>query len=116
MNNNDLMEYKGYYGSVKVDMKEKILHGKIEFISDLVTFEAAGLPDLEKEFRSAVDDYLETCASLGVAAEKAFSGTFNVRPGKERHRNMAVLAKKNGVSLNEEMNRAIDGHLTSAAR
>ncbi len=62
---NDLLKYKDYYGSVKYSAEDKILFGKIEFINDLVTFEASNVDDLEKEFKKAVDDYIETCKVWG---------------------------------------------------
>lgn len=39
-------------------------YGKIEGISDLVNFECSDMNQVEKEFRAAVDDYLEFCAKV----------------------------------------------------
>ena len=36
-----ILEYKGYHGSVTPDMERGVLRGKLLFISDLVTYEAA---------------------------------------------------------------------------
>ncbi|MCC5845364.1 MAG: toxin-antitoxin system HicB family antitoxin [Verrucomicrobia bacterium] len=47
--------------------KDGCLHGKIQFIQDLVTYEAETVPELEKAFHAAVDDYLET---LSLYAEQ----------------------------------------------
>ncbi len=36
-----VLSYKGHFGTFKYDFDDKILHGKIECINDLVTFERA---------------------------------------------------------------------------
>jgi predicted HicB family RNase H-like nuclease len=43
--------------------------------------------------------------------EKAFKGSFNVRPGADRHKKIAVFAAKHGQSINEFMSAAIDHEL-----
>jgi predicted HicB family RNase H-like nuclease len=36
----NILEYKGFIGRVEFSAEDRILHGRIEFINDLVTFEA----------------------------------------------------------------------------
>lgn len=66
----NLLEYKGYYGKVEYSVEEQILFGKIEGIVDLVTFESKNADEIEKEFRGAVDDYLDFCHQVGKEPEK----------------------------------------------
>lgn len=101
------MQYNGYHGSVEVSLEDNILHGSIQFINDLVTYEAETPEQLEKEFQAAVDDYLETCCELGKTPDKEFSGTFNVRVGGDVHRKAAIAATLEGVTLNEFTRRAL---------
>lgn len=103
----EMMQYNGYHGSVEVSLEDNILHGSIQFINDLVTYEAETPEQLRKEFEAAVDDYLETCRELGKTPDKEFSGTFNVRVGPEIHRKTAVAAKLEGITLNEFTRRAL---------
>ena len=56
----DLICYKNYYGSVHFDPQEELFFGKIEFIRDLVNYEASEAKSLVKAFHEAVDSYLET--------------------------------------------------------
>ncbi|HEX9939707.1 MAG TPA: hypothetical protein VGB15_21410 [Longimicrobium sp.] len=63
------MNYKGYTAHVEVDDDDGVVHGWVEGIQDVVTFEADNLADLEREFRISVDDYLALCARDGVAPE-----------------------------------------------
>lgn len=54
-----VLRYKGYMAKIEFSAEDKCLHGKIDGIADLVTFEADNAHEIEKEFRSAVDDYLD---------------------------------------------------------
>ena len=94
-------EYKSYLGSCNVSIEATCLHGKIEFINDLVNYEAQTTQELKKEFESAVDDYLEHCKSLGKNPDKTLKGSFNVRIGYELHKKATVKAENMGKTLNE---------------
>ncbi|WP_303901328.1 type II toxin-antitoxin system HicB family antitoxin [Thiohalomonas denitrificans] len=102
------LRYKGYLGSVEVDLSSGNLHGKLLFIDDLVTYEANTVQELEEAFRESVDDYLQTCAELGDEPEKPWKGTFNVRIGTQLHRQAAMLAAESGLSLNDFVKNAIE--------
>ena len=108
----NILEYKGYIGRVEFSAEDKIFHGKIEFINDLVTFEATSVEELEKEFKFAVDDYLETCETLDVTPQKSFKGTFNVRITPELHKEAAFQAVKRNLSLNRLVEEALKHELT----
>jgi len=102
------LEYKGYLGSVEVDPEARTFHGRIEFIADLVSFEGCSYSALNREFKAAVDDYLETCKKAGREPDVPFKGTFNVRIGAELHKRVAITAKKCGRSLNEIVKEAVE--------
>ena len=63
------MNYKGYTAHVEVDDEDGVVHGWVDGIRDVVTFEADDLADLEREFRISVDDYIKLCARNGVTPE-----------------------------------------------
>ncbi len=107
MRNNKLLKYKEYLGSVDVDLASGVLYGKIQFINDIVTYEAETLPELKTEFEAAVDDYLETCEVIGKEPQRTYSGSFNVRIGEELHREAAFCSLKKDVNLNEFCREAI---------
>ncbi len=111
--NNNTFKYKGFYTQIKLDCETNILHGKIEGIHDLVTFESNSIKDIEKEFHNAVDDYLDFCKEVGKKPEKAYNGVFNVRIAPEIHRMLAAKATENGTSLNAEVKHAILNYLNS---
>ena len=77
-----------------------MLHGRLEFIRDLVTYEGQDAGSLKRAFREAVDDYLDLCEEEGRTPDVPLKGTFNVRPGRELHRRAMLYARREGMSLN----------------
>lgn len=67
---NNVLDYKGYRSKIEYCTKDKIFYGKIEGINDLVNFESESISKIEKEFHSAVDDYLELCKEVGKEPDK----------------------------------------------
>jgi len=103
-----MFKYRGYFGSIDHSTEDMTLHGKIECIADIVTYEAETMRDLKAAFEAAVDDYLETCALLGKTPDKSMSGTFNVRIGEELHKSAYLKAKSLKLSLNDFVKKAIE--------
>lgn len=103
------MSYKGYLGSIEASVEDACLHGKLLFIDDLITYEGDTVPALVDAFRAAVDDYLAYCEETGKPANKTFSGSFNVRIGQARHKDIAEKAARLGLAgVNEAVCAAID--------
>ncbi len=96
----ELIEYRGYYGSVHFDANDLIFHGKIEFIRALVSYEATNAVELKQAFEDAIDDYLETCERHNIEPEKPFKGSFNIRVKPELHRKLAIAANSRDIKLN----------------
>lgn len=111
----DTLTYKGYEGTAELDMTRQVCRGKILFIDDLVTYEADSPANLQKEFEVAVDDYIETCAMLKREPQKPLKGQFNVRIPPDLHRAALLRAKKDEISLNEVVVRALDAWLNTKA-
>lgn len=103
----DTMTYKGFIGSVQLSAEDRCLHGKIEAIDDLVSFEGNTVASLEKTFHEAVNDYIELCKEVGKEPQKSFRGSFNVRVGAEVHRQAARMAIMQGKNLNTFVEEAI---------
>lgn len=108
---NPHLGYKGYLGSVEVEFEDGILHGKIQFIRDIVTYEGSTPAELKAAFEGAVDEYLADCESLGKSPDKPFSGHFNIRVGEERHHRLAKQAFRDGRTLNDLLCHLIDSGL-----
>lgn len=109
-----ILKYKDYEGTAELDMSREVCRGKILFINDLVVYEAATPAQLQTEFEAAVDDYLETCKSLGREPQKPLKGQFNVRMPPALHRAVALRAAEENASLNDVVVRAVDAFLKTA--
>ena len=57
----NMLEHRGYLGSVLYSGEDETFHGRLEFIRDLVTYEANDAVGLKIAFQEAVDDYLLLC-------------------------------------------------------
>ncbi len=111
----DMMEYKGYYGSVHYSDDDKCFYGKVEQIKGLVSYEGYDVASLRKSFETAVIDYLETCKKKNIIPEKPFKGSFNIRTGEELHRLVYMYAQEKKISLNQVVISALQKYLMKYA-
>jgi len=102
------LEYKGYNGTVEFSAEDNCLFGKMIGISDLVNYEAQSVNELKNVFNEAVEDYLTTCKELNKEPKKHFKGVFNVRVSSSIHENLALIADKKKIKLNELASIAFD--------
>lgn len=109
----DILKYKDYEGTAELDMARGVCRGKILFINDLVTYEAASPSKLQKEFEAAVDDYIETCVTLGREPQKPLKGQFGVRVPAALHKAATLRALTDNVFLNEVVVRALDAYINA---
>ncbi|MCL9662180.1 type II toxin-antitoxin system HicB family antitoxin [Paenibacillus hunanensis] len=66
---NNLLEYKGYFGKVDVDLEVGILHGEVMYLRDVITFQGETTIEIKKAFRDSIEDYLDFCLSEGEEPE-----------------------------------------------
>ena len=104
---NNLLEYKDYLGTVEYSSADKILYGQILGINGLVSYEGRSIESLQKDFEEAVDDYLDMCREQGIAPQKTYKGTFNVRISPVLHKNLAAFAASHHKTLNATVEEAI---------
>lgn len=111
----NVLEFKGYVGSVCFSSEDDVFHGKLEGIRDLVTYEGTDVESLKASFHEAVEDYLETCKAEGREPQVPYKGTFNVRVAPELHRNAALFAVVKGKKLNTVVSEALKHYLEEEA-
>jgi predicted HicB family RNase H-like nuclease len=108
------MTYKGYRGLVSFSEKDNVFFGKIEGINRLVNFEGESVRELTEAFHEAVDDYLAYCKDEGIEPDKSYSGVLNVRLTPTIHRQIAILARQAGKTLNAYIKEALEKNVESA--
>ena len=92
------LHYKNYTGSVFFSEEDGVFYGKIEGISDSVSFEGESVKMLTQDFHDAVDDYLEYCGMVKKEPEK--QSFFNIRISPELHNTATIYANQKGLPLN----------------
>jgi len=105
------MEYKGYLGTVEYDAQAKIFHGDIINTRDVITFQGKTVNEIERAFKESINDYIVWCNEEGIEPEKPYSRKFNVRLSPELHKQIAILAKKRRISLNNFVEKAITNEI-----
>ena len=107
------MEYRGYTGSVEFSAEDKVFFGKVLGIRTLLSYEGTNADELLREFHGAVDEYLSYCEDNGVEPERAYKGSFNVRVSADLHKQAAVYAIENNISLNGLVEKAMEQFLVA---
>ncbi len=98
---NNIMQYKGYVGSVEFSESDGILYGKVQGIRSLISYEGTSVQELLDDFHGAVDDYLALCEADGTKPEIAYKGSLNLRFKKpDTHRRAAIYAMTHNQTLN----------------
>ena len=96
-----MMEYKGYVGVVEFDGEDRVFHGKVIDLHDVIGFEGQSVDELENSMQHAVDAYLCTCERLGKTPERPYSGKIFVRADASLHRAVSNAAAAARQSINE---------------
>ena len=108
----NLLEYKGYYGTVEFSYNDNILFGNVIGINSLISYEGESVEVLQKDFEGAIDDYLELCDEKGLEPEKTYKGSFNVRISPELHKKLSLYSASRDQSLNSTVEEAIEYYVS----
>ncbi len=114
----NMLSYKGYHAFIEYDAEDEILVGTVFGVRDALAFHGMSLPELTETFHDCIDTYLQVCAEQGITPDKEYKGSFNVRISPELHRQAALTAEQEGISLNQLIQQAIEEHISpsTAAR
>ena len=107
----DVLNYKGFIGSVRFSAQDDVFFGKVEGVNDLITFEGNSVQELKDAFRYVIDEHINDCENENIPIEKSYRGSFNIRLTPDLHRRAAIKAKSQGSTLNSFVRRAIEQKL-----
>lgn len=110
----NLIEYKGYIGSIEFSQEDELFYGKVQGIRALISYEGTTAQELIEDFHEAVDAYLELCQENGKTPEKAYKGSFNIRVSPELHKKIAIYAMEHDITLNNFVEQSIEKQLALA--
>ena len=94
------MKYKEYEAIIEYDEEDRLFVGRVINTKDIIVFDGLSVDELEQSFHAVIDEYLADCQALNKTPDKSFSGRFNLRISSDLHRQVALEASKQGVSLN----------------
>ena len=75
----NVMTYGDYAARIDYDAEDEIFVGRIAGIRDGVSFHADSVQALREAFHEAVDDYVETCRTIGREPQRSYSGKMMFR-------------------------------------
>jgi len=107
-----MLKHKGYAGSVEYSEEDDCLYGRVLGMNKtLISYEGSTVQELKADFMNGVEQYLAHCRDEGIAPERPFTGTFNVRIPSETHGRAALKARERNQSLNSFVRQAIEREL-----
>ena len=102
------LKYKGYTGSVEYSNEDSCLYGKVQGLKGtLISYEGETVDEIKKDFKEAVDYYLESCKERGIEPQKPYSGRLVVRMPSDLHGRIAAAAAAAGTTINDFINKAL---------
>ena len=110
---NNMMEYRGYHSNPRYSAEDNVFWGKIDGISDSISFEGESVNELQAAFAEAVDDYLDTCRRNGMTPKTPFRGRLEISIPPDLHRKIAMFAADHDVSLNHAVETALTGYFAA---
>ena len=108
----NIMRYKGYWAEIRYSDEDECFWGKIEGLKKTsITFEGNTVKELKKDFKEAIDFYLEGCKADNTEPEKQCKGSLNVRLGTELHTKAKIKSMEEHISINELIKNAVAAYL-----
>lgn len=104
----NMLSYKGYHGTVEYDADDGILFGSVFGIRDSLNYHGSSIDEITESFHDCIDTYLEICQNRGISPDKEYKGSLNIRIPQQLHRDAALKAEEEGISLNQFIQQAIE--------
>lgn len=109
---NNIMRYKGYWARVQYSDEDECFWGEIEGLKNTsISFEGNTVKELKKDFKDAIDYYLEYCNEHNEEPEKQCKGSLNVRLGVDLHNKARMKSIEKNISINELIKDAVTLYL-----
>ena len=108
----NIMKYKGYWAEIRYSDEDEGFCGFVEGLkNDDISFEGVTVKALKKDFKDAIDHYLQVCKETGTEPEKQCKGSLNVRLGVELHNKAKIKSIEKNISINELIKDAVKLYL-----
>lgn len=107
-----MLEYKGYHAEIEFDEEENYYCGWLYGISDLVTFGGETKAEVEKDFRDAVDDYLEFCKETNQEPKREEN---KLKINSDLYKTLMTAAENAGENLNDFVEKILSDYISKTA-
>ena len=108
----NIMKYKGYWAEIQYSDEDECFWGKIEGLKNTsISFEGETVKELKKDFKDAIDFYLDNCKACNEMPEQQCKGSLNVRLGTELHTKARMKSIEEHISINELIKNAVAAYL-----
>lgn len=108
---NDFFEYKGYSGSIEYSEPDDVLYGKVLGIRSLISYEGDTIKSLKKDFKEAVEDYLELCEERNMTPEKSSFSSQQLRLSPDLQEEVEVYSQSKGKPMEEVVEKAVEYYM-----
>ena len=107
----NIMRYKGYWAKIEYSDEDECFFGKVEGLKDLILFEGKSVEELKKDFKNAIEHYLEICKELNEKPQVQCKGSLNLRLGTQLHSKAKIKSEEKDISINEFIKQAVDNYV-----
>ena len=104
----NIMRYKGYWAEIRYSDEDECFYGIIDGLKNTsISFEGVTVKELKKDFKNAINFYLEDCKQNNEELEQQCKGSLNVRLGVELHNKAKMKSIEKNISINELIKEAV---------
>lgn len=108
----NVMKYKGYWAEIRYSDEDECFYGEIEGLNNTsISFEGTTVNELKKDFKDAVDYYLEGCKANNEEPEEQCKGSLNIRLGVKLHNEAKIKSIEKNISINELIKEAVSMYI-----
>lgn len=103
----NMMHYKGYPARVEYSQEDGCLVGRVLGIRDIIDFEGESVAEAERDFRAAIDFYLESCEKRGKTPNKPEHEDIPLAIPADVYSQISLAAEGSGRTVGEMVVRAL---------
>ena len=97
----NIMHYRGYPARVEYSAEDGCLVGRVLGIRDIIGFHGDSVAEAEKDFREAIDFYLESCGRRGKEPDRPESGEIPFSIPADIYSQISLAAEVSGRTVND---------------
>ena len=105
----NVMTVDGFRAKIEYDAESDMFRGEILGLNGGADFYGKNPRELRAEFKRSLAVFLDVCREKGIQPRRNYSGKFNLRVGEHLHRQLAMNAAQEHLSLNQYVVRRLSG-------